>query len=141
MVLDDKNPWDGKLASIMFALSATNNTTRQYPPTQLIFGRDSIINQRHEVHWKTIRKQKQDLINKRNERENLNRINNTYKEGDKVLLKNAWKTKFNRDTYKGPYEITAVRNNGTVRANKGRVTDTFKHPKSNSLQEISYSAS
>ena len=44
MVLDDENPWDGILASTMFALMATVHTTMQYTPTQLIFGRDSIIN-------------------------------------------------------------------------------------------------
>ena len=48
-----------------------------------------------------------------------------YNKGDKVLLKNAWKTKFNQDAYLGPYTITAVRSNGTVRARKGKITDTF----------------
>ena len=48
-----------------------------------------------------------------------------YKQGDKFLLKNAWKTKFDQDTYMGPYEITDVRNNGTVRARIGKVIDTF----------------
>ena len=42
-------------------------------------------------------KPKQGLINKGNKRENRNRINHTYKQGDKVLHKNAWKTKFNQD--------------------------------------------
>ena len=55
---------------------------------------------------------KQDLINKGNERENCNQINHVYKQGDKVLLKNAWMTKFNQDAYTGPYIIKAVRNNG-----------------------------
>ena len=45
--------------------------------------------------------------------------------GDKVLLKNAWKTKFNQDAYIGPYAMAEVRNNGTVRARKGKVTDTY----------------
>ena len=44
MVLDDENPWDGILASTMFALSAAVQTFTQYVPAQLIFGRDSIIN-------------------------------------------------------------------------------------------------
>ena len=121
MVLDDENPWDGILASTMFALRATVHTTTQYTPAQIIFGRDSIINRRHEIDWETIRKRKQNRINKGNERENRNRISHTYKIGDKVLLKNAWKTKFNQDAYKDPYVITAVRNNGTIRARKGRV--------------------
>ena len=37
MVLDDKNLWDGLLASTMFALRATVHTTTQYTPVQLIF--------------------------------------------------------------------------------------------------------
>ena len=51
MVLDNKNPWDGVLASTMFALRDTVKTNTQYTSAQLIFGRDSIINQRHEVDW------------------------------------------------------------------------------------------
>ena len=109
----------------MFALRATVHTIPQYTPVQQIFGRNSIINQRHFVDWETIRKQKQDLINKGIKCENHNQINHTYKQEDKVLLENAWKTKFFLDAYIGPYLIIAVRNNGTVRACKGRVTDTF----------------
>ena len=48
-----------------------------------------------------------------------------YKQGDKVLLENTWKTKFNHDAYIGPYIITAIRNNGTVMVCKDRVTDIF----------------
>ena len=79
MVLDDKNTWDGIVASTMFALRATVHTTTHYTPAQLIFGRDSIINQCHKVDLKTIRKQKQDLINKDNKREIRSRINYMYK--------------------------------------------------------------
>ena len=125
MVLDDDNPWDGILAATMFALRATVHTTSQYTPAQLVFGRDSILNVKHEANWKIIKERKQKLINKGNERENKNRIEHKYKVGDKVLLKNAWKTKFNQDAYIGPYTITTVRNNGTIRARKGRVTDTY----------------
>ena len=37
-----------------------------------------------------------------------------YKQGDNVLLKNEWKTKFNQDAYIVPFRSTAVRKNGTV---------------------------
>ena len=109
----------------MFAVKASVHATIQHNPVQLIFGRDSIINRHHEVDWETIRKRKQNLINKGNERENRNQMNHTYKQGDKILLKNAWKTKFNQDAYIGPYAITEVRNNGTITARKGRFTVTF----------------
>ena len=55
MVLDDENPWDGILASTMFTLRDIVHTTTQYSPAQLIFGRDSIINQHHDLDWETIR--------------------------------------------------------------------------------------
>ena len=67
----------------------------------------------------------QDLINKGNAQENKKRYIHTYQTGDKVLLRNAWKTKFNQNVYLGPYVITAVRDNGTVRVGKGRITDIF----------------
>ena len=87
IVLDDENPWNGILASTMAALRATAHTTTQYTPVQLVFVQDSIINQCHSVDWEMIRKRKQDLINKGNERENRNQIKHKHKQGDKVLLK------------------------------------------------------
>ena len=59
MTLDDQNPWDGILASTMFALRATVHTTTQYTPTQLAFGRDSILNVHHEANWNIIKQRKQ----------------------------------------------------------------------------------
>ena len=79
MVLDDKNPWDSLLASTMFALRPAVHTTTQNTPAQLIFGRDSIINQQNDVDWEVIRKRKQNLINKGNRGENCNQINHAYK--------------------------------------------------------------
>ena len=80
---------------------------------------------KYDVDWEATKKRKQDLINKGNEREDKNCKTHTYQTGDKVLLRNAWKTKFNQNAYLGPYVITAVRDNGNVRSHKGRITDTF----------------
>ena len=97
----------------------------QYTPAQLVFGCDSILNTRHEADWQSIKTRKQNLINKGNAQENSNRLEHMYKPGDQVLLKNAWNTKYNDQAYIGPYTITAVnKNNGTVNARKGKVTDT-----------------
>ena len=48
-----------------------------------------------------------------------------YYTGDKVLLKNVWKTKFNQDAYIGPYTLTEVQNNGTVLTLRGDITVTY----------------
>ena len=45
--------------------------------------------------------------------------------GTKILHKNVWETKFNQDIYLSPYTITAIRNNGTVRECKCKITDAF----------------
>ena len=41
-----------------------------------------------------------------------------YNKGDKVLLKNTWKIKFNQDAHLGAYTITAIRSNSTAGAYK-----------------------
>ena len=61
MVLDDEDPWNGILASTMFALHTTTHT-----PAQLLFGLDSILNKRHKENCQLIKKCKHDLINKGN---------------------------------------------------------------------------
>ena len=108
MVLEDENTWDGILAVTIFVLRATVHITSLYTPTQLAFGRDSILNVRHEANWKLIKEKKQKLINLGNELENKKRLNHEYKIGEKVVLKNALKIKFNKDAYVGPYIITDV---------------------------------
>ena len=109
----------------MFDLRVTVHTTIQYTPAQLDFGYNLILNWCHDVDLKTIRKQKEDFVNKVNKFENCNWINHIYKQEDKILLKNAWKTKCIEDIYLGPYVIIVARNDGTIMARKIMVIDTF----------------
>ena len=55
MVLDDENPLDEILASTMFTLRAMVHTKTQHTTGQLVFGRDSILNTRHEANWQVIK--------------------------------------------------------------------------------------
>ena len=57
--------------------------------------RSAILNINQEANWQLIKQRKQALINKGNQKENCSRQSNMYCTGDKVLLKNTWKTKFN----------------------------------------------
>ena len=81
MVFDDESPWDRILPSTMFVLRAMVYTTTQLTLAQLVFGRDSILNIRNEANWQSIKKCKQDLINKGNQQENLNKKEHTYNKG------------------------------------------------------------
>ena len=109
----------------MFAIPSKVHTTTQHTQLQLVFGRDAILNINQEANRQLTKQHKQALRNKGNQKENCQRQFHVYHTGDKVLLKNAWKTKFNRDAYIGFYTVTEVQNNGTVRARKGNVTDTY----------------
>ena len=59
MDLDDKNPWDGILASTMFSLRTTVHTATQHTPAQLVFNRESILYVPIEANWKLIKQRKQ----------------------------------------------------------------------------------
>ena len=122
--LDEENPWDGILAATMFATRATYHTTLQATPAQLVFGRDAILNTKFEANWNLIRERKQKIIKENNKRENAKRVSHKYKRNDKVLFKRQEKSKYGQDPWEGPYKITKVNNNGTVRLKKGAVYET-----------------
>ena len=125
MGLDNENPWEGILSSTMFAIQSTVHTTTQHTPSQLVFGRDAILNINQEANWQLIKQRKQALINKGNQKENHQRQSHVYHTGDKVLLKNAWKLQFKQDAYIGPYTVTELWNNETARAQQGNIIDTY----------------
>ena len=56
------NPFKGILSAVCFAVRATVHTTLQATPSQLVFGRDHILNIKYQANWKNIRDQKQKLI-------------------------------------------------------------------------------
>ena len=55
MVVNDENLWYGIFGSTMSALHLMVHTTTQYTPAQLVFGRHSILNTRHEIYWYIIK--------------------------------------------------------------------------------------
>jgi hypothetical protein len=122
--LDDEDPWKGILSATAFAVRSTFHTTLQNTPGQLVFGRDMILNVKHEANWEYIRARKQNIILKNNKAENAKRIPHTYAVGDKVLLKRGNENKY-ETPYQGPYTITQVNENGTVRMMIKNVEDTI----------------
>ena len=123
--IDEEDPFSGILAATMFAMRATYHTTTQATPSQLVFGRDAILNTKFEADWNFIQTRKQKIIQQNNQRENAKRLPHKYKEGDQVLMAKESKSKYGHVSYQGPYTITKVNNNGTVRLLKGAVSDTF----------------
>ena len=64
--------------------------------------------------WDRIKNRKQEEIDRNNRRENRNRINHTYKEGDKIWLNKEGIQRKISAPRTGPYKITTVYNNGNL---------------------------
>ena len=82
-----------------------------------------LLNIKFLADWETIRLRKQKQVDTSTARENRFRVDHDYAVGDKVLLTDKdVHRKLNCPT-KGPYEITQVYTNGTVRVSKGAVNE------------------
>ena len=64
------------------------------------------------------------MINKSNQRGNYKRIPYEYKQGDQVLIRKGSENKY-ETPFTGPYIILMVNDNGTVKLQKGAVTDSI----------------
>jgi len=122
---EEPDPWKGVLAATMFAVRATYNTTTQATPSQLVFGRDAILNTQFEANWKMIKQRKQERIAQNNKAENSSRRPHRYRQGQQVMVKNEQARKYGKDPYDGPFPITHINNNGTIRVRKGAVEQTY----------------
>ena len=106
----------------MFAVRATYHTTIQASPMQLVFVRDAILNIKYLADWEHIRQRKKMRINHNNKRENMRQNNHQYKVGDKNIVKRKKNSKHELK-FMGPFHITQINDNGTVRFQKGVIND------------------
>ena len=96
-------------------MRATVHTTNQATASQLVFGRDAMLNVSFEADWQYIKERKQRMILQNNQRENKTRKEHQYNVGDKVMVEQDPNRKHGENRYEGPYEIVSVNDNGTVR--------------------------
>jgi len=95
-----EDSWEGILSAAMFALRATYHTTLQATPTQLVFGRDAMLNVKFQANWQLIKDLKQNKIHNTNVKESKKRNPHQYKVGDKILYQIQTKGKFANNPYK-----------------------------------------
>ena len=115
MEVDEEYPWSGTLSAVAFAVRATVHTTLQATQTQLVFGRDAILNIPHIDNWWYIQDRKQRIIRQSNRHENMKQKEHEYKVNDLLLIRQAQMTKYGTDQYRGPYPIVSINDNGTLR--------------------------
>jgi hypothetical protein len=123
--LDDNDPWSGILAAVSAAVRSTYSTTTQATPMQLVFGCDAIMNLKFVADWTYIRNRKQRIIRQNNISENAKRTQYEFNVADKVMTKNDNHTKYGGPEWNGPYRITEVYDNGTVRIRKDKFFETI----------------
>jgi len=102
-------------------MNSTVHTTSRATPTQLVFGRDAMLNASFQADWQFIKEHKQQLIFQNNKCENAKRTPHAHNVEDVVVVKAGVKHKHGTHPYLGPMRITQVYDNGTVKLTK--VTD------------------
>ena len=110
--------WAGILAAVRQAVRSTVHTTTRATPTQLVFGRDALLNIGFVADWQYIKDRKQHRILQNNARENESRIVHQYNVGDRVMVRQKPNRKYGSDKQRGPYTVTRVNDNGTLRLSK-----------------------
>ncbi|OWY96613.1 Pol Polyprotein [Phytophthora megakarya] len=124
--ISTKEEWAAFLHDATFALRATYNTMLKSSPAQATFGRDMLFDVEHTTNWDEQYQRKVAQVAKNNERENAKRRSWTYAPKDKVLLRNdAGPQAKMAPLFSGPYEVIAVRTNGTLVLDKGRYMETI----------------
>ena len=116
--LDPDFGWTGILSAVRRAVVSTVHTTLRATPSQLVFGRDAILNVGFQADWNYIKERKQKLIIQNNKRENATRKDHTYNIGDRVMVRQHNSRKHGEDPFQGPYTVTQVNDNGTVQLSK-----------------------
>ena len=123
MELNEKDPWSEFLSSCAFAIRSTYHTTLEATPAQVVFGRDMLLPITWKADWEKLHTKRLDMIRENNARENAGRVEHEYKVGDKVYYRKHGKLRKLSTPRRGPFEITHVYLNGTVRLLRGAVNE------------------
>ena len=114
---------DDIITNVGWAIRSTYHTVIGSSPGAAIFGRDMLFDIPYIADWLEIGKARQKQVDRSNELENSKRIDYDYKIGDKALLIKDGIFRKAEDNNDGPYLITQVFSNGTVRIQRGTINE------------------
>ena len=123
LVFDAFDPWSQILAQVTFAIRSSYHRILDASPVQLVYQQDMIFNIAHYADWAALTIKKQKQIEMDTERHNKNRITHDYEVGEKVLIKQERVHRKYEWEYEGPYSITQIYTNGTVRIQRNAFTE------------------
>ena len=111
------------LVNVAWAIRSTYHTVLKTTPGAAVFGRDMLFDIPLLADWTEIGRRRQALVNQGNIRENKRRVDFDYAVGQKVLLIKDGILGKAEDKNDGPYVITQVHTNGTVRIQRGTLNE------------------
>ena len=82
-----------------------------------------MFNLTQAANWSEIGKTRQKLVKCNNIPENTRRIDNDYQVGQNVLIRNDELIRKSQNVKVGPFVITEVHTNGTVRIQRGKIME------------------
>jgi hypothetical protein len=116
--VDENDPFEEFLTAAAYAIRSAHHTTLGCSPAQLVFGRDMFMPVNFDADWDRIRSNKQQRINKNNERENKKRVDHQYSKGDLVTLERTGIIPKLSLPRMGPYNVVHAHENGNVTIQK-----------------------
>ena len=114
---------DDVITNVGWAIRSTHHTVLGSSPGAAIFGRDMLFDIPYIADWSEIGKRRQNQVDRQNQIENSSRIDFDYKKGQKVLVVKGGTLRKAEDPHDGPYRITEVFTNGTVRIQRGSINE------------------
>ena len=114
---------DELLTNIAWAVCSTYHTVLKSTPGAAIFGRDMLFDIPYLADWNQIGKRRQALVDQSCAKSNKRRIDFDYIVGQKVLLIKDGILRKTEDKNNGPFVITQVHHNGTVRIQRGTINE------------------
>jgi len=110
---------DEFITNASWAVCSTYHTVLKSSPGAAVVGRDMLFDIPYLADWTAIGQRRQKLVDQNNVRENKNRVDFDYRTGQKVLLRKEGILRKAETRYEGPYVITEVHTNGTIRIQRG----------------------
>ena len=115
---------DDFISNAAWAIRSTHHTVLKTLPGAAIFGRDMLFDIPYIADWSTIGRRRQQQTDRSNAKENALRADFDYQVGQKVLNKQDGAIlRKAQAPYIGPFVVTSVHTNGTIRIQRGTMSE------------------
>ena len=111
------------LSNASWAIRSTHHTVLNASPGAAIFGRDMLFDIPYVVDWTEVGLQRQARVDKDAICINEKRLDHDYAVGDNILIVKDGILRKAEDKYIGPFQIIQVYTNGTIRIQRGNISE------------------